>query len=252
MTATKETTIRDIVVDNFRTAAVFQRHGLDFCCRGNRPLAEACDDKGIDPAAVLNELSAVGNATDLPRYTQWEAGMLADYITANHHAYVREMLPVLYQHTEKIASVHGVKHPELAEVAGLIREVGRELEDHMRKEEDDLFPYIKTLAAASADGATVAAPPFGSAAGLIAMMEMEHRDAGDAMARIREITSDFIPPSNACTTYRVTFKELEEFESDLHRHVHLENNILFPKAIAFERERSASRSGSVACAVPGA
>jgi regulator of cell morphogenesis and NO signaling len=236
MMAQSELTIGDMVVANFRTAAIFQKYGIDFCCRGNRTLAAACTEKGINQKLVALELEKIANdATDiLPKFDQWELNFLIDYIVSNHHGYVRKMLPVLYQHTTKIASVHGSRHPELVRLASGFASIGQELEMHMRKEEQILFPYIKSLVAARHAGLTPPVPLFGSVRNPIAMMEREHQSAGDEMAMIHNLTSNYTPPEDACTTYRVTFQELQDFEQDLHQHVHLENNILFPKAILFE------------------
>jgi regulator of cell morphogenesis and NO signaling len=237
MTAQNGTTIRDMVVGNFRTAAVFQKYGIDFCCRGDRPLAEACAEKGIGLAEVLADLDTIdGNSSDvMPRFETWDLDLLVDYIVSNHHQYVKRILPVLYQHTGKVAAVHGANHPEMVQVAASFAKIGQELELHMRKEEQVLFPYIKSLVAAQRAGMTPAMPHFGTVRNPIAMMEAEHRAAGDETAIIRELTHDYTPPEDGCTTYRVTLQELHDFEQDLHRHVHLENNILFPKALELER-----------------
>jgi regulator of cell morphogenesis and NO signaling len=229
-------TIRDIVAENFRAAAVFQKYGLDFCCRGNRRVTDACAEQGISPDVIFNDLAKIETREDtVPRFNAWEPDFLIDYILNNHHHYIRVMLPILYLHTKKIADVHGERHPELLEVASYFAKIGQELEMHMRKEEHVLFPYIKSLVASRRVGMIPAAPPFGSVRNPIAMMEAEHQTAGDEMAMIRTLTNNYTPPDDACTTYRVTFQELEEFEQDLHRHVHLENNILFPKAVALEQ-----------------
>lgn len=230
------TLIRDLVATDFRTAAVFQKHGLDFCCGGGRPIAEAAEAKGIDCGAVVAdlELIAATPANGTPKFNLWDLDMLVDYIVANHHAYVREALPTVLAHVEKVARVHGENHPETIAVANAFRRVAAELSQHMQKEEMILFPYIKRLVMAQRGEVTPPSAPFGSVANPIAMMEHEHQSAGDEMAEIRELTSGYQPPEDACTTYRVSYQELHAFELDLHQHVHLENNILFPKAIAIE------------------
>jgi regulator of cell morphogenesis and NO signaling len=162
--------------------------------------------------------------------------MLVSYIVSNHHAFVRQAMPALLAHTTKVAAVHGDQHPELREIAGLFERAADEMTSHMGKEEQILFPYIVALEDAAADAATAPSAPFGTVRNPIRMMEAEHESAGDAMARIRELTSGYAVPPDACTTYRVCFQELEEFERDLHEHVHLENNILFPKAARIEAE----------------
>jgi regulator of cell morphogenesis and NO signaling len=240
MQTATDITIRDIVAENFRAAAVFQKYGIDFCCRGNRLVTDACAEQGLSPDAIFNDLAKIKTEGDtVPRFNAWEPDFLIDYILNNHHQYIRVMLPVLYLHTKKIAAVHGERHPELIEVASYFAKIGQELEMHMHKEEQVLFPYIKSLVASRRAGMTPAAPPFGSVRNPIAMMEAEHQTAGDEMAIIRTLTNNYALPDDACTTYRVTFQELQEFEQDLHRHVHLENNILFPKAVVLERMEKA-------------
>ncbi len=231
------TTIREIVADDYRAAAVFQKHGLDFCCGGNRSVGEACREKGVDVRVVTADLEqALASASDQPRVNAWDLDLLADYIVANHHGYVRLAIGTIGAHTRKVASVHGERHPETIEIAARFDEIAAEMTSHMAKEERVLFPYIKALAAAKRDGAPAPRAPFGSIANPIRMMEAEHQSAGDTMAAIRELSGGYTPPEDACTTYQVAYKELEAFEADLHRHVHLENTILFPRALVLEQE----------------
>jgi regulator of cell morphogenesis and NO signaling len=235
MTPKPDMTIRDIVAADFRAAAVFQRHGIDFCCRGNRSVDEACRNGSTSAEDVLREVSeaTASSSAGGPRFDSWDLGMLVSYIVSSHHAFVRRTMPVLLAHTAKVAAVHGDQHPELREVAGLFERVAEEMTPHMGKEEQILFPYIAALADADE---TVPSAPFVSVRNPIRVMEAEHEFAGNAMARIRELTSGYAVPPDACTTYRVCLQELEEFERDLHEHVHLENNILFPKATRIEAE----------------
>jgi len=236
MTATPETTIREIVATDFRAAAIFQRHGLDFCCNGCRTVEQGCREAGVDTAAVIRELEDAlsAPAAALPRFASWDARTLIAFIVANHHGFVRQSLPPLLQHTAKIASVHGQNHPELVHIADLFRRVAEEMTDHMAKEERVLFPFIASLEDAATAGEPAPMPPFGTVANPIRMMEAEHRFVGDAMAEMRHLTNGFEPPEDACATYRVCLQELDAFERDLHQHVHLENNVLFPKAAALE------------------
>jgi regulator of cell morphogenesis and NO signaling len=241
MTATPETTIREIVAADYRTAAIFQRHGLDFCCNGCRTIEQGCQEAGTAPEPLLRELAAVLEtpAAGVPRYGSWDARSLITYIVANHHGYIRAALPAMLQHTEKVAAVHGDRHPELVHVANLFRRVADEMVEHMGKEEHVLFPFIAALEEAALGGAPLPRSPFGTVANPIRMMEAEHRFVGDAMAEIRHVTGNYTLPSGACATYRVSFQELEAFERDLHEHVHLENNVLFPRADALEHGRVA-------------
>jgi len=230
MTITGETTVGELVAADFRAAAVLSRFGIDFCCGGKRTLADACVARQLDPARVATEVSAACEAADrsAPRFADWEPQALVAFIVGRHHAYVRRALPAVNSYLGKLVSSHGDRHPELREVERLWGVISDEMIAHMAKEEQVLFPYIVQLA----DGADVSTPPFGSIEFPIRMMEMEHESAGDVMARIRQVTDDYRPPADGCTTYRVCFQELQAFEDDLHAHVHLENNVLFPKARA--------------------
>jgi regulator of cell morphogenesis and NO signaling len=231
------TTIRAIVADDFRAASVFERYGIDFCCGGNRLIADACRDLGVDESALEAELESVLShaGSGLPRFNTWDLDLLTGYIVSNHHAYVRQAIGALRAHTRKVAEVHGERHPEVVEIAERFEGVAQEMTQHMVKEERMLFPYIEALVAASRGGPAPFAP-FGEVANPIRMMEIEHQAAGDETAAIRRLSGSYTPPADACATFQVTYKELEAFEADLHQHVHLENNILFPKAIALEHQ----------------
>ncbi|MFA6467807.1 MAG: iron-sulfur cluster repair di-iron protein [Bacteroidota bacterium] len=230
--------LKEIVTDNFKTAAVFEKYSLDFCCRGGKTIDEACKEKEIDPATVLHDLLSVEEKIDpqAVSFTEWEPDALCDYIVKNHHAFVAKMIPVLYMHTRKIAAVHGANHPELLSIAEHFETVALELQQHMKKEEQMLFPFIKTLFATKKQNGSAVHSPFGSVQNPIRMMEAEHQNAGDEMYSIRSLSNGYTVPADGCTTYRITYQELQDFERDLHEHVHLENNILFPKAIALEQE----------------
>jgi len=226
-------TVGEIVATDFRAAGVFERFGIDFCCGGRRSIAEACRAAAADPDAVERALQglsprAAHHDDDL---TRWPAGRLIDHILAVHHAYVRSALPAIAGHLAKLMDVHGGRHPELSRVAATFDEMGGDLLQHMMKEERVLFPYIRELASASGPSRV---SPFGTVENPIRMMEREHREAGDEMHRIRELTGDFTVPADGCATYSVCFEELAAFERDLHRHIHIENNVLFPKAMALE------------------
>lgn len=230
-------TLADIVKNDYRAAAVLERFGLDFCCNGRRSLADACTEKGIDAADVESSLNtALGSTAVAPDNTdQMELDALIDHILEKHHSYVKTMLPVLLQHTQKIASVHGENHPELKTVARIYARVHDELEHHMMKEEQILFPAIVSMVQSARSGDAFGQPRFGSVQYPIAMMESEHQTAGDELAEIKSLTGNYAIPADACATYTATMQELQAFELDLHRHIHLENNILHPKAIALER-----------------
>ncbi|MCJ8163305.1 iron-sulfur cluster repair di-iron protein [Pontibacter sp. E15-1] len=233
-------TIGELVASDFRKAQVFKKYGIDFCCGGKKTVAQACEEKGVDKEALENELNTTSTTTTANAretdYANWQPSFLADYIVNMHHTYVREAIPALYEYTTKIASVHGKSHPELLEVARHFVNVANELEAHMPKEERVLFPYIKQLDEAKKQGILLDEPAFGTIQNPINMMEMEHEQAGKELEAIREKTNNYTLPPDACATYTVAFKKLQEFEEDLHRHIHLENNILFPKALELEKE----------------
>lgn len=220
-------TIGDIVTQDFRTAAIFKEAGIDFCCGGKKTLEEACTEKGIDPEKIREKLDqperAVGAVTH--KFNEWEPGFLCDYIVNEHHSYVRKTLPDLVHYTNKIANVHGERHPELIEVAGLFSQVNNELLQHMKKEEDKLFPAVKELFSTGSEQSKETIKSE------LSLLQDEHEFAGGAMDRINVITLGYRLPEDACNSYRISFQMLEEFEDDLHTHVHLENNILFQKAL---------------------
>jgi len=236
MANTSQKMIKDMVTEDFRTAAVFEKYSIDFCCGGKKPLEAACLEQGVDVADVLADLGNLNNIASSggTRFADWDLDFLADYIVQNHHQYLRRIIPSLSAHTEKVANVHGRNHPELVAIADRFSAIASELTGHMMKEEQILFPYISVLAAARREGTTPRRPPFQTLRNPIRMMEAEHQSAGDALAFIRSSSLGFAVPPDGCTTYRVTYQELEEFERDLHQHVHLENNILFPKSIELE------------------
>ena len=232
---TGESTVGQIVADDFRTAAVFHEFGIDFCCGGRRTLIDACRQGNIEPDAVLSALTRSCSVPGIaPRFDEWSPETLIGYIVGTHHAYVKQALPVLVAHTRKLAAAHGSRHPELHDVARLTEKVAGEMASHMIKEEQVLFPYIAAAVESAERGGVAPVAPFGSIDNPIAMMEAEHDAAGDAMASIRALTRGYVAPEDGCTTYRVALQELEAFERDLHTHVHLENNILFPKARRLE------------------
>lgn len=230
-----QTSVGDIVAMDFRAAAVFERFGIDFCCGGRRSLGDACRAAAVDPAALLDALSALGpEGTGEEDVTSWSPARLIDHIVGRHHAYVRRVAPILTQYLDKLVRAHGERHPELARIAARFAVVHEELQRHMMKEEQVLFPYVRRIAELRAQGQTLPPSPFGSVQNPIRLMEHEHRDAANELHLIRELTNGYAVPADGCATYSACFEELQAFERDLHRHVHLENNVLFPKAAALE------------------
>ena len=212
---------------------IFQDHGIDFCCGGKQPLEQACREKGLNAQAVLKELLAYRPADGEEKsLQQMTLTNICDSIEKTHHAYVRDAAPRLSMMAEKVASVHGGNHPEMIEVAEIFGQVREELTSHMFKEEKVLFPAIRQMEA----GDGFAASHCGSIMNPIHVMEMEHESAGGALEKMRQLTGNYTPPADACNTFRALLSGLEEFEKDLHQHVHKENNVLFPRAIMLEEK----------------
>lgn len=234
----KSETIGEMVASDYRKAEVFRKFGLDFCCGGKKTLEKACEKKGLDVVEVKKALKAVEDdfTTNTEDYNSWELDFLADYIINKHHKYIENSHPMLFEFSQKVARVHGSRHAEVVDIAHYYIEVAEELQLHMQKEEMILFPYIKELAIAKRNGTPMERPQFGSIQNPINMMEAEHESAGGNMEKIRELSNNFTPPEDACNSYRVLFAKLKEYEADLHHHIHLENNILFKKAIELEKE----------------
>lgn len=237
---TTQETVADIVRQYPNSLAVFKKLNIDFCCRGNRPFNQVCAEMGLDPAELLNRIAeSHDTGSGIPaRADEWSLNFLADYIVEQHHTYVRRTLPELLPLLNKVVNRHGKEHPELIDIQDLFEDVASELTMHMHKEEGMLFPAIKTLVQADLTGQKVSQFPFGSIQNPITMMEAEHIDAGDNTAEIRRLSNNFTVPSDACYSFQLLWQQLEEFETDLHQHVYLENNILFPKAIALEQHLS--------------
>jgi regulator of cell morphogenesis and NO signaling len=225
-------TVGELVVQRPSRARVFERFGIDYCCGGKFPLADVCRKKGIDPAQVLAALDqddAGSPASD----RDWSAASVTEltaHIEATHHAYLRREMPRLEYLTGRVADRHGDQRPELRRVQQIFLAFKTEMDAHMGKEEQILFPMCRELEHAT----SVPAFHCGSVCNPVAMMISEHDNAGEALRQMRELTGDYVPPAEACNTYRAMLAGLAELEADTHRHVHLENNILFPKAIAAE------------------
>lgn len=230
-------TVGEIVAGDVRAAGVFERFGIDFCCDGRRSLADACRAAGADPAAVEQALQAafLSEPSGPDDVTGWPVDRLIDHIVATHHAYVRSALPTIERRLATLVDAHAARHPELRQIAASFDRLSGDLLQHMMKEEHVLFPYIRELAG---DHGSLACP-FGTVRNPIQMMEREHQEAGDELRIIRSLSNGYTVPEDGCTTYRAAFAELAQFERDLHRHVHLENNLLFPKAIKLELEQHA-------------
>lgn len=231
-------TVGEMVTKDYRKAEIFRKYGIDYCCGGKKSLEDACLKKGVDPDTLRRELAELEQRPEdmQQQHDEWPLDTLTQHIIDKHHRYVSDALPMLYELTVKVARVHGERHPELISIARLFNEVATELRQHMHKEERVLFPFIDKMAAALRTDAPLPPSFFGSVENPIRMMESEHESAGENMEKIRLLSNDFTPPEGACTSYRVLFSKLQEFEQDLHQHVHLENNILFLKALRLEKD----------------
>lgn len=231
-------TLGQIAAKDLRKAQVFKKYGLDFCCGGKKTVKEACAEKGLDVTKVEQELQ---QADKLPSsrpipYDDWSLDFLSDYIVNTHHSYVRKNLPDIKAYAEKVMKVHGKYHPELIRINQLVQEVNAELTAHLVKEEKVLFPYIKELVAAKNNTQLLHAAHFETVQNPINMMEMEHELVGKNLDEIRELSNNYLLPEDACASYSLLYRMLDEFEDDLHLHIHLENNILFPKALEIEKQ----------------
>lgn len=233
-----QNTVGEIVAADYRTAAVFDRHSIDYCCNGNKNLATACEEKSMDVNKLLTELenSLVNSSESTTDFKSWPLDLLADYIEKKHHKYCESRITEIKPYIEKINSVHGSQHPELSEVKQLFDKTAAEMSMHMKREELTLFPYIRKLVNAKEKGVKVDKPRFGSAESPIARMMDDHAEEGERFRKIRELTNDYTTPADGCNTYKITLEMLKEFEEDLHLHIHLENNILFPKSLEIEKE----------------
>jgi len=233
--------IGELVANDYRTASVFKKYGIDFCCQGNRTIADAVEKKKLDIQNVLRDLQLVAESKDVTtNFNSWPLDLLTDYIEKKHHRYVEARSLEIKPYLNKICSVHGDRHPELLEIQQQFNASVGELAAHMKKEEFILFPFIRKLSKVSQENVLLDPPPFGTIQNPIAMMHQEHETEGDRFRKIEELSNNYTPPDDACNTYRVTLALLHEFEQDLHQHIHLENNILFPKAIELEKELIAS------------
>ncbi|HMZ46437.1 MAG TPA: iron-sulfur cluster repair di-iron protein [Chitinophagaceae bacterium] len=241
MHISEESIVGELVAKDYRTAAVFKQNKIDFCCNGNRTITNACEQKKIDSKQLIEQLieATTTNTTNNSEFNSWPIDLLADYIEKKHHRYVETKIKEIMPFLHKVVRVHGERHPELAEVEGLFVECAEELTEHMQKEEMVLFPFIREMVEAKHNGTNVKSA-FGTIQNPIGMMMHEHDAEGERFRKIAALTNNYNPPIDACSTYRVTFSLLKEFEDDLHLHIHLENNILFPKSIQLETQFSAS------------
>ena len=236
MPISTEKTVGQMVAENPQAARIFEQAGIDYCCGGQRSLEEACSKARMsfaDVAALLEQAAASRTAADRDWLHAGQAE-LVEHIVNKHHGYVRQELPRLTALIAKVNGVHGKNHAELAQVARTFAEIANEMTMHMMKEENILFPYIVDMEKAAQGKGPQPIPMFGTVQNPVRMMMMEHDSAGANLKLIRDVTGDYTVPADGCTSYRVLYEALAAFEADLHQHIHLENNILFPRAIEME------------------
>lgn len=241
MSVTTEKTVRELALENPAATRVFEKLGIDYCCGGNQSLEQACRVANLRVDEVRDSLEMAHQTT---RATQeihdWQREPLSDlvaHINGTHHKYTREEIARLGPLLEKVCSVHGKNHPELLHIRASLAGLAQELTMHMMKEEMVLVPYIIRMEEAVIQNEPILPPPFGSVQNPVSMMQHEHDSAGAALRAMRQASSGYAAPTDACISYQMLYKALAEFEADLHQHIHLENNILFPRAIAMEQAR---------------
>jgi regulator of cell morphogenesis and NO signaling len=231
-------TVREIAMEIPGATRVFEKMGIDYCCGGARPIMEACQTAGVTVAEVTSSLEQFERSNYASAESKdWQAESLATLITHivnKHHRFTREELDGIELLLAKVCSVYGERAPELSQIQALFGELRRELLPHMKKEETILFPYIIQMEVARSAGLSVPAPMFGTVRNPVRMMMTEHDAAGDVLRNIRQLSNDFNLPADSCVSYQTLYSRLEELEQDLHQHIHLENNILFPCAIEME------------------
>lgn len=228
MNELKTSKVSKIVAQNYKTASVFSTHGIDFCCGGGVALEVACATHEVNLEQVLKELQIAMQESQEVDYQHMKLPALVDHIVAKHHQYVLNTAPVLQSYLEKLANVHGERHPELLRIRDLFETAAEHLASHMKKEELILFPFIQAMCSSLENNYPLSEPYFGHIENPIQMMEQEHSEEGERFRKISQLSSGYTCPSDGCQTYRVAYAMLDEFEKDLHLHIHLENNILFP------------------------
>ncbi|MCZ2112993.1 MAG: DUF542 domain-containing protein [Anaerolineae bacterium] len=232
-----EKNVGDVVAADYRAAAVFDKYGIDFYGRGQTSVKQACLDKGVAVASLLQDLEQVEQAPgSAERHDQWALDVLSDYIVKEFHIYTKDMFPRITEQIEAVASAHGDAHPETRTIAALWPGLKGEMAMHMQREELLLFPYIKRLMKSEAEGITPKKPPFGTAKDLIDKMEAEHDSSGNVLLEMERVSRGYEPPEDASPAYRALYADLKEFEAATKKHFHMENNVLFPKSIELERK----------------
>lgn len=230
--------VKDIVLQNSKTVNVFEKYNIDFCCNGDKQLAAAINENKLNEQSILKEIASALNSDEpsTNNFSQYSGNDLIDHIINKHHSYVKSALPLISNHLRKVAGKHGSKYGYVKEMLETFELLAEDMMSHMQKEERILFPLIKYLVESKKLHDKPKTRGYGSVQNPIKQMVLEHDNAGDLIHKLKELSNNFNPPDDACTTFRLMLNELDEFEKDLHQHIHLENNILFPKAIKLEEE----------------
>jgi regulator of cell morphogenesis and NO signaling len=233
------TTVREVAVQIPESTRLFETLKIDYCCGGNQPLTDACEAAGVEVDNVIAMLTALSRTDttgkDTLDFQQLSPTELINHILETHHVFTKSEMDRLTALIAKVSTVHSANHPELFKVANLFQQLCEDLRPHMFKEEQVLFPYIVALEAARTNHGHHPFAPFGTVNNPVRMMMMEHETAGSILHELRALTSDYKPPADACTSYETLYRVMDEFEKDLYQHIHLENNLLFPKSIELER-----------------
>lgn len=224
--------VGDIVTENYHAAGIFREYGIDFCCGGGKPLNQVCKKHGLSLNEVITKLETIsGNAvTESQNYKDWAPDFLIDYIINVHHSFVRKKADEISAYAAKVARVHGENHPENVDIFKTFVTLANEMIEHLEAEESTVFPLIKNISTKLENGENLLNSEKEKLRGQLSLMEDDHDGAGQLMADIRTLSHNFTPPADACRTYQILYQNLAGFEEDLHKHVHLENNILFKKA----------------------
>lgn len=238
MTSYENQTVGQIAAEKPASVRVFEKLRIDYCCGGKLPLPVACERAGVSTADAIALLNESGRATTQKNWSEASASDLIAHITNTHHAFVRQEIPRIEALLGKVRNRHGAAHPEVAEIESLFLAAAQELQAHLMREEQILFPYIAKLEHAALHGAEPPRGCFPSVEFPIARMLADHDDAGELFARMSALSNRYTPPEQACMSFQALYNGLQEFEQDLHQHIHLENNILFPRAIVLEREQA--------------
>ncbi len=242
MNITPDRTVGSIVAEDYRAAAVFTKYGIDFCCKGGRSVQQVCEKQNIEQSKLVDDILTLlaRDAREGEDARAWPLEKLADHVETVHHRYVQERGPVIQQYLTKLCKVHGGRHPELFTIHDEFNACVEAMAVHMEEEEQVLFPFVRALVSSERSSEALDLPDFGTVENPVQMMMDDHTAEGERFERMKAVSDGFTVPADGCSTYAAAFNMLKDFETDLHRHIHLENNIMFPRAIELERSLSPS------------